>query len=139
MAEDFQQIIDQDRETRKKTFWRGTLLEYLELVKEDPSIAKLSHSRLFDMMISKGADEINTDEDPRLARIFKGKKLKVYGFFADEFRGALELRGLKDGVTYRVTDYLHGRHFPDVTADGDRATMDAEFESYLLLKVTRVD
>ena len=64
---------------------------------------------------------------------------KYYGFFADEFRGALELRGLTDGVTYRVTDYLHGRRFPDVTADGDRATMDAEFESYLLLKVTRAN
>jgi alpha-galactosidase len=62
-----------------------------------------------------------------------------YGFFAPESHSVLELRGPEDGATYRVTDYLHSREFPSVTARGSTATLDARFESYLLLKLETVD
>ena len=62
-----------------------------------------------------------------------------YGFFAPQFRGSLDLRGLEDGVSYRVTDYLQQREFPALTAESSSATLNARFESYLLLKVEKAE
>jgi serine protein kinase len=63
------------------------MLEYLELVRENPSSHKLAHKRLYDMMFDQGMVEVDLEQNPRLKRIFKGEKLKVYNFFADEFFG----------------------------------------------------
>jgi serine protein kinase len=63
------------------------MLEYLELVRENPSFHKLAHKRLYDMMFDQGMVEVDLEQNPRLKRIFKGEKLKVYNFFADEFFG----------------------------------------------------
>ena len=62
-----------------------------------------------------------------------------YGFFAPEFHGSLELRGLEHGVTYRVTDYLHGGDFPSVTTKNSAAAINAHFDSYLLLKLEKAE
>jgi serine protein kinase len=83
----FQKLIQEDRETRKKTSWKGTMLEYLEKVKENPGAVKLSHKRLYDMIADKGVVEVDLEKDPNLKRIFKGEKLKVFNFFTDEFFG----------------------------------------------------
>ncbi len=83
MTEDFQRIIQQDREKRTKTMWRGTMLEYLELVKENPDIAKLSHKRMYDMLVGAGIEEIDIEADPRMKRLFKGSRIKHYNFFED--------------------------------------------------------
>jgi serine protein kinase len=83
----FQKLIQEDRETRKKTSWKGTMLEYLEKVRESPGAVKLAHKRLYDMIADKGTVEVDLEQDPRLKRIFKGEKLKVFNFFADEFFG----------------------------------------------------
>ncbi len=77
-------------------------------------------------------------DKPECHVVEKGGTL-YYGFFAPEFRGSLELRGLEDGATYRVTDYLHGREFPAVTAKGSAGTLDAQYESYLLLRLDKAD
>jgi len=87
MSNEFQKLIQEDRETRKKSSWKGTMLEYLELVRENPSFHKLAHKRLYDMMFDQGMVEVDLEQNPRLKRIFKGEKLKVYNFFADEFFG----------------------------------------------------
>jgi serine protein kinase len=87
MSNDFQKLIQEDRETRKKSSWKGTMLEYLELVRENPSVHKLAHKRLYDMMNDQGMVEVDLEQNPRLKRIFKGEKLKVFNFFADEFFG----------------------------------------------------
>ena len=83
----FQKLIQEDRETRKKSSWKGTMLEYLEKVKENPGAVKLAHKRLYDMIADKGVVEVDLEKDPNLKRIFKGEKLKVYNFFTDEFFG----------------------------------------------------
>lgn len=83
----FQKLIQEDRETRKKTSWKGTMLEYLEKVRENPGAVKLAHKRLYDMIADKGTVEVDLEQDPSLKRIFKGEKLKVFNFFADEFFG----------------------------------------------------
>jgi serine protein kinase len=63
------------------------MLEYLELVRETPSTHKLAHKRLYDMINDQGMVEVDLEQNPRLKRIFKGEKLKVFNFFADEFFG----------------------------------------------------
>ena len=83
----FQKLIQEDRETRKKSSWKGTMLEYLEKVRENPGAVKLAHKRLYDMIADKGTVEVDLEQDPSLKRIFKGEKLKVFNFFADEFFG----------------------------------------------------
>jgi len=83
----FQKLIQEDRETRKKSSWKGTMLEYLEKVRETPGSVKLAHKRLYDMISEKGTVEVDLEQDPNLKRIFKGEKLRVFNFFADEFFG----------------------------------------------------
>jgi serine protein kinase len=87
MSENFKKIIQKDRETRTKTVWRGTMLEYLELVKENPEVPKLAHKRLFDILVRPGVQDLDTSNDARLQRVFKATKLKRYAFFEEEFYG----------------------------------------------------
>jgi len=84
---DFQKLIQEDRETRKKSAWKGTMLEYLEVIRENPGLHKLAHKRLYDMIADRGMVEVDLEQNPRLKRIFKGEKLRVFNFFADEFFG----------------------------------------------------
>jgi serine protein kinase len=85
--QEFRAIIDKDRETRKRDHWEGTLLEYLELVKQNKELAQLSHQRIYNMMVRPGVEEIDVEEDPKLSRIFKNKRLRRYQFFAEDFFG----------------------------------------------------
>lgn len=87
MNDEFKAIISQDRENREQHFWEGTCLEYLELVKANPDIAKLSHKRIYDLLISQGVREVDLDEHPRLKRLYKGNNFKVFGFFEEGFFG----------------------------------------------------
>ncbi len=55
----FEQVIKKDRAARESTRWKGTLLEYLEVVKADPTITKLSHARIYDMIMSVGVRNVH--------------------------------------------------------------------------------
>src|SRR5215468_4886131 len=83
----FEQLIKEDRATRDAKKWRGTLLEYLELVRTDPIQTRLAHSRVYDMIMRGGARDIFEGEDPRVKRLYKDESVKVYNFFRDEFFG----------------------------------------------------
>src|SRR5262245_17424157 len=83
----FERLIKEDRAARETREWRGTFLEYLDLVRDDPSIPKLSHARLFDTIMRAGTHDIHDSEDPRVKRLYKDETLKVFNFFADEFFG----------------------------------------------------
>jgi serine protein kinase len=87
MSDDFRKLIEEDRETRKKSSWKGTMIEYLEIIRANPAIHKLAHKRLYDMINDQGTVEVDLEQNPRMKRIFKGEKLKVHNFFADEFFG----------------------------------------------------
>jgi len=89
MAEtsNFEQVIKRDRAARESKQWRGTLLEYLEIVKANPLMTKLSHARIYDMIITQGTRNIHDTDDPRTKRLYKDEPIKVYNFFADEFFG----------------------------------------------------
>lgn len=83
----FKEIIEKDRVKRTKEKWTGTALEYLDVVKENPDITMLSHARMYGMIEGAGIEDINVDEDARLSRLYKNKKLRRFNFFADEFYG----------------------------------------------------
>ena len=83
----FEQIIKEDRASRESKHWRGTFLEYLELVRADSSVAKLTHARLYEMMLRAGTQDILESDDPRVKRLYKDDALKVFSFFSDEFFG----------------------------------------------------
>ena len=83
----FEKIIREDRANRESKAWRGTLLDYLEKVKEDPMMTKLAHARLYDMMMTLGMSSIIDSDDSRAKRLYKDEPLKVYNFFKDEFFG----------------------------------------------------
>ena len=84
---DFAKLIQEDREQRQQQQWQGTFLEYLELVKADPGLAKSAHRRHHDMIIEAGVSELNPENDPRVQRIYGDEPIKVYNFFKDEFFG----------------------------------------------------
>ena len=83
----FEKLIREDRAARETRQWRGTFLSYLELLREEPATPKLSHSRLFDVIIKPGAGDILDFDDSRAKRLFKDESVKVYNFFRDEFFG----------------------------------------------------
>ncbi|HXN85096.1 MAG TPA: hypothetical protein VN867_03445 [Candidatus Binataceae bacterium] len=83
----FEQVIKKDRAARESTRWKGTLLEYLEVVKKDPIVTKLSHARIYDMIITVGIRNLQDTDDPRSKRLHKDEPIKVFNFFADEFFG----------------------------------------------------
>ncbi len=97
---EFRAIIDKDRETRQRNHWQGTLLEYLELAKGNKELAQLSHQRLYNMIVGQGVEEINVEEDPKLSRIFKNKRLRRYQFFAEDFFGM-------ENTVANVVRYFH--------------------------------
>ncbi|MEM7022548.1 MAG: serine protein kinase [Pseudomonadota bacterium] len=84
---DFAKMIQEDRERSQQQHWQGTFIEYLEKVKEDASLANLSHRRLYDMMNTLGLTEINPESDPKVQRLVGDEPIKLYNFFKDEFFG----------------------------------------------------
>lgn len=46
--------------------WKGTMMEYLDIVRENPQVAGLAHKRMYNMIMSPGACAIDPDEDPKL-------------------------------------------------------------------------
>ena len=83
----FERVIKEDRAARESKQWRGTLLEYLDQVKADPTFTKLAHARLYDLIIAAKVRDIQSTDDVRTKRLYKDEPIKVYNFFADEFFG----------------------------------------------------
>jgi alpha-galactosidase len=54
-----------------------------------------------------------------------------YSFYAADFKGAVELRGL-DARTYTINDFVNGKSLGLVR--GRAATLDVQFKKYLLIE-----
>ncbi|KFI21879.1 serine protein kinase [Nitrosococcus oceani] len=102
----FTEIIQKDRARRERQEWRGTFVDYLEKVKKEPLLARLAHSRVYDMIMRKGAEDINAADNPHVKRLYGDEPIKVYSFFKDEFFG-IE-RTLAQLVRYFHSASLHG-------------------------------
>ncbi|MFD1414269.1 PrkA family serine protein kinase [Oceanobacillus jeddahense] len=79
--------VKNDREAEKQLGWEGTFAEYLELVKENPTIAQTAHSRVYNMIKSAGVKE----KDNR----------KMYQFFGSA------IFGLESAIESLVEEYFH--------------------------------
>lgn len=82
----FLNIIKEQRSKKKKEKFKGTFLDYLEIVSQNPDIIKLSHKRLYDAIMSSGIEKMK-DSDPRKNNIFENETVRVYDYFKDEFFG----------------------------------------------------
>ena len=69
----FKEFIESDREARNKQKFEGNFLDYLEIVKSNPDIAKLAHKRMYDIIVGKGVELLKAEENPR-----HWKKLILY-------------------------------------------------------------
>ncbi|MBY0276322.1 serine protein kinase [Candidatus Binatia bacterium] len=83
----FARIIQEDRAAHESQTWKGSFLDYLEKVREDPTIPKLAHARLYDLIIRSGSEDIQSTDDAGAKRLYKDEPLKTYNFFRDEFFG----------------------------------------------------
>jgi serine protein kinase len=83
---DFLDIIKKQRVESQKDSWKGSFIDYLKLVKEDPDVTKLAARRLVDAVESYGVGAMD-ESDPRCRKLFGGDKLKTYEYFKDEFYG----------------------------------------------------
>ena len=84
---EFETLIRQDRDRHHARAWHGNLLGYIEKIKEDPTITKLAHARVYDIIMKPGCRDIHESGDPHVKRLYKDETLKVFDFFADEFFG----------------------------------------------------
>lgn len=95
----FKEFIENDRENRNKKKFEGTFLDYLEIVKQNPDVAKLAHKRLYDIILSSGVEVLKADENPRVKKIYGNESIKKYGFFKDDFYGI-------DKVIMKLVNYF---------------------------------
>ncbi|MED1738477.1 serine/threonine protein kinase PrkA [Bacillus swezeyi] len=79
--------IEQYREEEQRLKWEGTFADYLEIVKENPTVSQSAHSRVYNMIKDSGIEEKD------------GKK--VYSFFDKE------LFGLEEPLERLVEEYFH--------------------------------
>ena len=84
---EFESLIRNDRDQNQVRAWKGNLLGYLDKVKENPSMTKLAHARIYDIVMKPGVRDIHETDDPRIKRLYKDENLNVHHFFADEFFG----------------------------------------------------
>jgi serine protein kinase len=97
---DLSSIIRKDREENKSKKFEGTFLDYLDIVKEDPEVSMLAHQRTYKLITQPGVKVIETDENPRLRRIYGNDVIKRYKFFDEEFFGI-------DKTIMKIVRYFH--------------------------------
>lgn len=99
----FEEMISQDRDehSKIKKEWRGTFGQYLDILAKDPDIAKLSHKRVFDTIMAKGAKRVLDSDDSRIKRLFRSDDhLWRYGFFDEDFFGIEE-------TCFKIVRFFH--------------------------------
>jgi len=82
----FADLISRQRSEKKDVSFKGTFLEYLEVVEKNPKIASLAHRRLFDVLAEDGI-EVLDETDERCRRLFDSEKTKTYNYFQPHFFG----------------------------------------------------
>src|SRR5215213_6957066 len=67
--------LSEYRSEEAKLKWEGSFADYFDMVKKNPKIARLSHARIFDMIMAGGVEQRGENEAPH------------YDFFASELFG----------------------------------------------------
>ncbi|ABZ82784.1 serine protein kinase, putative [Heliomicrobium modesticaldum Ice1] len=84
---EFLDKLENYRQRERELAWEGTFRDYLHLVKERPFITQLAHSRIYNMIVSEGVEEING--------------IRRYKFFSHE------LFGMDKTLETLVEEYFH--------------------------------
>lgn len=79
--------ISEYRKKEERLTWEGTFVDYLHKLKKNPQVAQTAHSRVYEMIISKGINKVDGH--------------KQYGFFSSE------LFGLDKAIEKLVEEYFH--------------------------------
>ena len=82
----FADLISKQRAEKKDESFKGTFLEYLEVLEKNPKIANLAHKRLYETLSEDGI-EVLDETDERCRRLFDSEKTKVYNYFKPHFFG----------------------------------------------------
>ena len=82
----FLDLIKQQRESSTKESWKGSFVEYLDVIQKDPSIVLLSARRLSDSIESRGVGKMQ-ESDPRLKKLFDSDPIRTYDYFSSDFFG----------------------------------------------------
>ena len=83
---EFLNLIQKQRDSKKTERFEGTFLEYLELVKNRPESVKLAHKRLYETIKDRGIETLDVDSE-NYRDIFNGDKIRTYNYFEKEFFG----------------------------------------------------
>ncbi|WML35260.1 PrkA family serine protein kinase [Clostridium sp. OS1-26] len=83
----FKELIEQDREKGRKDEFEGTLLEYLQIIKENPEVAQLAHRRMYNLITDPGVEILKSEENLRIRKIYGNETIKSYNFFKNDFFG----------------------------------------------------
>ena len=82
----FLKLIQNQRDNKSREKFSGTFIDYLDLVKKDPAVAKLAHKRLKNAIENHGISHLD-GSDPRCRKLFGGEKIKTFDYFSQEFFG----------------------------------------------------
>ncbi len=82
----FADLISEQRAEKKDESFKGTFLEYLDVLEKNPKIAALAHRRLYDVLTEDGI-EVLDETDERCRRLFDSEKTKTYNYFQPHFFG----------------------------------------------------
>jgi len=82
----FLELIKNQRENSKTEKFKGTFLDYLEVLSENKNIVMLAHKRLHDTIDNQGVSTLDVG-DENYRNFFNGEKIKKYQYFEKEFFG----------------------------------------------------
>tara|TARA_Y100000593_G_scaffold50967_1_gene95782 strand:+ start:4143 stop:6065 length:1923 start_codon:yes stop_codon:yes gene_type:complete len=82
----FLDLITKQRKEKKEEKFKGTFLDYLEKIQEDPNIAQPAHKRLYNAIKKHGVNKMD-DDNFRKKKIFNDDNIKIYDYFKEEFFG----------------------------------------------------
>ena len=94
------ELLEKDRLNRKKTQFEGTFLQYLEIVRDNPDVAKLAHKRMYNIIAEKGVEILKPEDHPRIKKIHGNDVIKKYNFFKDDFFGI-------DKTIMKIVNYFY--------------------------------
>lgn len=96
----FATLIKKHRAENSAEEWSGNFLDYLEVVRKDPGVAKLAHARLYEVLVKSGSQDIRGSEDAKLNRIYPDGSIREHNFFKDDFFGI-------ETVIEQIVRYFH--------------------------------
>ena len=84
-VKDLRQVILDQRKSKDASTWDGSLLDYLQKVKENPDVAQFAPGRIYNMIMSYGVDPVDESLKTR-----GYEDLVRYKFFDNKIYGTLE-------------------------------------------------